>query len=262
MSKKTMTKQQLSGTSLSPSRVCRILFGLLSLKLLVLGSLFFQSSAPDNDASFPAAIAGFFASPIAAEAATNDAAAAPPAVQTVLPGVNATTSPSAGAGRGLPSISAPVESEGPAQSVLPPIGEVPAPPRTGNTPVDNTASLERENLARSQENLARKEQELRVLEGELSKKLEEMQMLENRIGQMMKDAEGRQDAKFKHLVDVLSNMKAKQAASVLETLDPKIAVKVLAGMRGRQAGEILTFVKPEKAAQLTESLARMQMPLQ
>ena len=57
-------------------------------------------------------------------------------------------------------------------------------------------------------------------------------------------------------------MKAKQAAAVLETLDPKIAVKVLAGMRGRQAGEILTFVKPERAAQLTESLARMQLPLE
>jgi flagellar motility protein MotE (MotC chaperone) len=79
---------------------------------------------------------------------------------------------------------------------------------------------------------------------------------------MIKDAEESKDAKFRHLVDVLSNMKSKQAAAVLETLDPKIAVRVLAGMRGRQAGDILTFVKPEIAAHLTEALARMQLPLE
>ena len=65
-----------------------------------------------------------------------------------------------------------------------------------------------------------------------------------------------------HLIDVYSNMKAKQAASVLETLDERIAVKILAGMRGRQAGEILTYVNPQKAARLSESLTKMQMPLQ
>ena len=256
-----MTKQQPSGTNLLPSKICRILLGLLCLKLLILGFLFFDPSSREKDTGLQAFVSGFFAASSPAEAATSDAAAAPPPVQTVLPGVNPTTAPSASSGSGLPSVSSPVSSDNMTESVLPPINQVPAPPHSVNGTTDNTLSLERENLARRQENLARKEQELRVLDGELGRKLEEMQMLENRIGQMMKDAENKQDAKFKHLVDVLSNMKAKQAASVLETLDSKIAVKVLAGMRGRQAGEILTFVKPEKAAQLTESLARMQMPL-
>ena len=100
-----------------------------------------------------------------------------------------------------------------------------------------------------------------MLESELSDKLEKMRILENRLAMMIKDAEETKDAKFRHLVDVLANMKSKQAAAVLETLDPKIAVRVLSGMRGRQAGEILTFVKPEIAAKLTEDLARMQLPL-
>jgi flagellar motility protein MotE (MotC chaperone) len=117
-------------------------------------------------------------------------------------------------------------------------------------------------VAKRQEDLARKEQELRVLEGELNSRLERMQILENRLSEMIKEAEGAQDAKFRHLVDMLSNMKAKQAAAVLETLDQKVSVKVLAVMRGRQAGEILTYVKPQVAAQLTEALARMQLPLQ
>jgi flagellar motility protein MotE (MotC chaperone) len=117
-------------------------------------------------------------------------------------------------------------------------------------------------VAKRQEDLARKEQELRVLEGELNSRLERMQILENRLSGMIKEAEGTQDAKFRHLVDMLSNMKAKQAAAVLETLDQKVSVKVLAVMRGRQAGEILTYVRPQVAAQLTEALARMQLPLQ
>ena len=74
----------------------------------------------------------------------------------------------------------------------------------GTASANGTASVERDSLARRQEDLARKEQDLRVLESELAKKLEQMQMLENRITTMMKDAEGKQDAKFRHLVDVLS----------------------------------------------------------
>ena len=61
---------------------------------------------------------------------------------------------------------------------------------------------------------------------------------------------------------MLSNMKAKQAASVLETIDEATAVKILAGMRGRQSGEILTYVNPTKAARLAEALARMQLPFE
>nr|WP_116304781.1 hypothetical protein [Nitratidesulfovibrio sp. HK-II]GBO94993.1 flagellar protein FlbB [Nitratidesulfovibrio sp. HK-II] len=89
-----------------------------------------------------------------------------------------------------------------------------------------------------------------------------MQDLEARIKIMLKDAQGMKDEKLRHLVDVYTNMKAKQAAAVLETLDEKIAVRILAGMRGRQAGEILTFVQAEKAAKLSEALTRMQLPLE
>ena len=75
---------------------------------------------------------------------------------------------------------------------------------------------------------------------------------------MLDQAKELQKTKLKHLIDVYKNMKAKQAASVLETLDIDIAVKILAGMPGRQAGEILSYVKPVVAAKLTELLTVMQ----
>ena len=117
-------------------------------------------------------------------------------------------------------------------------------------------------LNRKQEDLNRREQELKGLEQQVDAKLAQMQDLEARIKTMLKDAQGMKDEKLRHLVDVYTNMKAKQAAAVLETLDEKIAVRILAGMRGRQAGEILTFVQAEKAAKLSEALTRMQLPLE
>ena len=117
-------------------------------------------------------------------------------------------------------------------------------------------------MQRRQAELARKEQDLKTLEKDLDERLASLQELEVRLKAMLKEAEETKSAKFRHLVDVLSNMKAKQAASVLETLDEKIAVKVLSGMRGRQAGEILTFVAAAKAARLSESLARVQLPFE
>lgn len=117
-------------------------------------------------------------------------------------------------------------------------------------------------LNRKQDDLNRREQELKSLEQQVDAKLAQMQDLEARIKTMLKDAQGMKDEKLRHLVDVYTNMKAKQAAAVLETLDEKIAVRILAGMRGRQAGEILTYVQAEKAAKLSEALTRMQLPLE
>ena len=79
---------------------------------------------------------------------------------------------------------------------------------------------------------------------------------------MLEEAKGVKDQKLKHLIDVYSNMNAKQAAKVLETLDNTIAVKILAGMRGRQAGDVLNNMEAKKAAGLTEMLTSMQLPPQ
>ena len=199
-----------------------------------------------------------------ANAATSAGAGAAPSIEATLPDVGmeqrnspGAASPSVSPGA-VPGIAAPAEDES-SRRALPGIGAAPQTQVPGSA---NGTRLEgRDSPARRQEDLSRKEQELRVLESELSDKLDKMKILENRLAMMIKDAEETKDAKFRHLVDVLANMKSKQAAAVLETLDPKIAVRVLSGMRGRQAGEILTFVKPEIAAQLTEQLARMQLPL-
>ena len=265
-----MTKQRRSDISLRPSKLCRLLLLVFALKLTVLGLLIFEPVMPGGVTSLPG-LSLFFQNTdgsgrAAAVAATGPGAGAAPSVEAVLPDVGmqrgspGAASPSVAPGA-VPGIAVPTEDEAAAKSrALPAIALSKDDKAPGGA--NGAARMEGlDSVARRQEDLARKEQELRVLESELSDKLDKMRILENRLAMMIKDAEETKDAKFRHLVDVLANMKSKQAAAVLETLDAKIAVRVLSGMRGRQAGEILTFVKPEIAAKLTEDLARMQLPL-
>lgn len=234
-----MTTPQQSASCLRPSRICRFLLCLVMFKLCLIGSMFveplglkdyvmsflpFSSSSETGEAGGAGPLSG----PLAANStdASADKAGARPIIAT-------------------PTAHAATENPENAQAAAAP-----------------QSNLSREATQRRQAELARKEQDLLALEKDLDDRLMRLQELEMRIQAMLKEAEEVKSAKYRHLVDVLGNMKAKQAASVLETLDEKIAVKVLSGMRGRQAGEILTFVNPGKAARLSESLARVQMPFE
>jgi len=129
-------------------------------------------------------------------------------------------------------------------------------------PAPEQDAMTRDLLKNKQIELNRREQELNRLQATIDGKLKNLQALEKRLQSMLNKAQDVKDKKMKHLVDVYSNMKGKQAAQVLETLDEKISVTILAGMRGRKAGEILTFVRPDKAARLSEALTNMQLPFE
>lgn len=106
--------------------------------------------------------------------------------------------------------------------------------------------------------LARKEAELRDLEAQVDEKLTRLRELEIRMQNLIDSAGSIQDEKMAHLIDVYSNMKPKQAAVVLQTLEEPIAVRILAGMSGRKAGEILSSVRADRAAELSAALTRLQ----
>ena len=257
-------KQQPSASALRPSRLCQILLVALALKISIVGSMAYEALFSAQPASTSVAFAAASTAP-----APTGAAPAPDSIQAPVgvlgPGSGPGYVPGSATGSSYaPGTTAPTRMEG--ERALPGIGT-----RTGigtggeasqqNATVSNE-NLAREALARRQDELARKEEELRNLEKEITGRLEELQVLESRLQIMMRDAQGTADSKVRHLVDVLGNMKARQAAQVIETLDLGTAVKILTNMRGKIAGEILTHVNSERAAALAESLARMQMPLE
>lgn len=130
------------------------------------------------------------------------------------------------------------------------------------TPPPGVDKLDWKALKERERELVARERSLQALEKSLDQKLKELDERNAQLKAMLDEAKGLKDKRVKHLVDVYSNMKAKNAAAVLETLDEQLAVKILAGMRGRQAGEILGFVTPEKAAKLSEDLTRLRAPFQ
>ncbi|WP_028587719.1 MotE family protein [Desulfocurvus vexinensis] len=170
--------------------------------------------------------------------------------------------PAQGGGRAVVAM-APAQAQEAAPAPAPEAAPAPAEAAQPEAaPAPDAPVPDRQGLVRRQEELDRRERELRALEQKIARDMAALEERRAQLQRMLDDAEMVKDKKDRHLVDVFSNMKAKQAASVMETMDEAQAVKILSGMRGRQAGEILTFVNAEKAARLAEQLTRLQIPFE
>lgn len=229
-----MTKQLHSGSSRRLSKLCRWILVLAALKASLLLSL---TMFPEE--AFPPLRLFEEAAELTPQAHAADQPIAPPA-----PRIRA-GEPSPFSQQLAPSAAEVVRPD----EVVP--GPAPAPKVNPFVP--------RDSAQRKQEELNRREQELLALQQQMQSRLDELHALEGKIQGMLKKAGDVQDEKLKHLIDVYSNMKPRQAAQVLETLDERIAVKILAGMRGKQAGEVLTYMQAEPAAKLSELLSRTEL---
>lgn len=131
---------------------------------------------------------------------------------------------------------------------------IPTPPAPNVKPY-----ISRDSAAQKQAELTRQEQELLALQQQMEHRMTELHGLEGRIQTMIQEATSTQDDKFKQLVDMYANMKPRQAAAALTTVDEEVAVRILTGMKSKQSGEVLSYMDPRHAARLSEVLAKMQM---
>ncbi len=129
-------------------------------------------------------------------------------------------------------------------------GTIPAP--AVNNPYASSDTLDIQ-----QEELNRREQELLALQQQMEARIAELQGLEGKIGNKVDEAGDAQKSKLKHLIDVYTNMKPRQAAQALGNLDEGVAVKILSGMKSKQAGEILSYMDTGRAVVLSELLSKV-----
>ncbi len=129
-------------------------------------------------------------------------------------------------------------------------GTIPAP--AVNNPYASSDTLDIQ-----QEELNRREQELLALQQQMEARIAELQGLEGKIGNKVEEAGDAQKSKLKHLIDVYTNMKPRQAAQALGNLDEGVAVKILSGMKSKQAGEILSYMETGRAVVLSELLSKV-----
>lgn len=161
----------------------------------------------------------------------------------------------------LPEVAAPAPNVRPLASPVAPERVVRPDEITPQAPPAPTVSpfVSPDSAARKQAELNRREQELLALQQQMEARMTELHGLENRLQGMLQDANTTQDSKFAQLVDMYANMKPRQAAQALTSMDETIAVKILTGMKSKQSGEILSYMDPTHAARLSEVMSKMQM---
>jgi flagellar motility protein MotE (MotC chaperone) len=96
---------------------------------------------------------------------------------------------------------------------------------------------------------------LKAAEKRLEGRVAELKDLEARINNAMHMKEESDAARFKNLIAMYDNMKAKDAAKIFERLDLNVLIEVSSQLNPRRMSDILAQMSPEAAQRLTVALA-------
>lgn len=110
-------------------------------------------------------------------------------------------------------------------------------------------------LDEREKDLNKMESELEVQRKELDQKMKELQNLRESISSQLKDRVDVDSQKVDGLVQMYTNMRAPQAAKVFEAMDEDLVVEILSRMKRKPAAEVMNLLKPEKAKSISEKQA-------
>ena len=135
-------------------------------------------------------------------------------------------------------------------------------------------------LEKKEKELEKRRLELMAIQDEINAKIATLEKLRSEIRPQMETKRAFEEQKLKHLVKAYTAMKPQAAASVIEKLELLVkaytamkpqaaasvieklelgfAVEILTRMQGDTVGRILSFVDKERAAKISESLAKQK----
>ena len=116
-------------------------------------------------------------------------------------------------------------------------------------------TTEKRQLDLREAELSKLEEELQKQRTELEKKLAQLESIRKEIASALKTKVEGDRAKVDKLVLMYSDMKAQQAAKVIETLNEDLAVEILEKMKKKNAADVLNVMGAKKAQKLSEILA-------
>ncbi len=96
---------------------------------------------------------------------------------------------------------------------------------------------------------------LKAAEKRIEQRLQELKELEAKVNGTISKKDEEEAAKFKSLVGMYENMKAKDAAKVFDRLNMRVLVEVVNAMNPRRMSDILGQMTPEVAERLTLEIA-------
>jgi flagellar motility protein MotE (MotC chaperone) len=113
-------------------------------------------------------------------------------------------------------------------------------------------------LEKREKELEKRRVELIAVQDDINTKIAKLEELRKEIMSHIEPKRALEEQKLKHLVKAYSAMKPQAAANVIEKLELGFAVEMLSRMQGDTVGGILSFVDKEKAAKISEGLAKQK----
>jgi flagellar motility protein MotE (MotC chaperone) len=113
----------------------------------------------------------------------------------------------------------------------------------------------REQLDARNRDVEMRESLLKAAELRLEARLAELKAVEGRINATVNARDEEEVKRFKGLVTMYENMKAKEAARIFERLDMKVLIQVSTQINPRKMSEIMAQMSPESAERLTVEMA-------
>lgn len=104
--------------------------------------------------------------------------------------------------------------------------------------------------------LAQKQEELMAIKEDIAGKIEKLTRLRDEIRVQMATKKTLRERKLKHLIKAYSAMRPQKAASLFEKLEMRFSVELLSHMKGDIVGNILSFMEIDRAAKISEQLAK------
>ncbi len=130
----------------------------------------------------------------------------------------------------------------------------------GSGKAEDTSYLSKLNERKKELDL--REKELNELEEELHRQRDEVEVrikkleeIRGQIASVLKQKVEVDQTKVDKLVEFYSNMKPKQAADILATINEDLAVEILGKMKKKNAAEIMDLLTPSKAQIISEKFA-------
>jgi len=149
---------------------------------------------------------------------------------------------------------APANGAAPA-TTAPPVEAIKPAMTAGERAVLESLQQRRQELETRSRELEVRDSLLRAAEKRIEQRLQELKEAEARVNGADKKKDEEESAKFKSLVSMYENMKAKDAAKIFDRLDLRILVEVVNAMNPRRMSDILGLMQPEAAERLTVELA-------
>ncbi len=116
---------------------------------------------------------------------------------------------------------------------------------------------ERQNLAKEREILTNQKKDLKRLEAEVDKKLDQLQATRLQIEQLLAEKNDAELKRVRDLSKMYGKMSPDKAARIFSTLELKLAISILENMKTKAAAKILNNMDRDKAAKLTTAFSTL-----